>query len=111
MEGGDLKRSKGGGAGTTIPIYFIQGLSFSHLEITLQSYHQLQDAAISAVNIWCILQVMMTLLYVETYVWRSASVTMPMSGASAADDDFVKLLYSLQNCVVHLKKKNFLLPP
>ena len=25
----------------------------------------------------------------------------------AADDDFVKLLYSLQNCAMHLKKKKF----
>ena len=29
----------------------------------------------------------------------------------AADDDFVKLLYSLQNCVRYLKKNYFLLPP
>ena len=29
----------------------------------------------------------------------------------AADDDFIKLLYSLQNCVMHLKKKYFFLPP
>ena len=35
---------KGSGAGT-FPIQFFQGLSFLHLEITLQSHHQLQDAA------------------------------------------------------------------
>ena len=29
----------------------------------------------------------------------------------AADDDFVKLLYFLQNFVMHLKKNYFLLPP
>ena len=28
----------------------------------------------------------------------------------AADDVFVKLLYSLRNCFMHLKKKYFLLP-
>ena len=30
---------------------------------------------------------------------------------AANDDDFVKLLYSLQDCVMHLKKNYFLLPP
>ena len=117
--------------------------------------HQLQDAA----DIWCVLQLMMTFLYVETYVWTSACVAKRTSGAScswwwfflyvetyvwtsacvakptsgascgwwwlfymskctcgqvlvlqsrrlvcaAADDDFVKLLYSLQNCVIWRK--------
>ena len=28
----------------------------------------------------------------------------------AADDDFVKLLYSLQNCAMHLKENYFSLP-
>ena len=44
-----------------------------------------------------------TLLYVETqmHMWTSACVTKPMSGASCS---CVKLLYSLQNCVMHLKK-------
>ena len=79
------------------------------------------------------------LLYVEMRVWTSASVAMLTSGVScswwglcymskctcgqvlvfpsqrlvhpAADDDFLKLLYSFQNCVIHLKKKNFFLPP
>ena len=49
------------------------------LEITLQSHHQLHDRT----NI-------------------SQRLVHP-----AADEDFVKLPYSFQNCVMHLKKKNF----
>ena len=43
---------------------------------TGHSQHQLTSAA----NIWCILQLMMTLIYVKTYVWTSACVAKPMSG-------------------------------
>ena len=87
----------------------------------------------SAANVWCFLHMEMTLLYVKMHVQTSACVAKPTSGAScswwwlcymlkhtcgqvfvlpswclvhpAADDDFVKLLYSLQNCVMNLKKK------
>ena len=58
----------------------VEGLSFLCLEIILQSYRQLPDAGDS-----------------------SRRLVHP-----AADDDFVKLLYSLQNCVMYLKKKIFL---
>ena len=82
-------------------------------------------------DVRCVLQLMMIFLYVETYVWTSACVAKPTSGASCswwwlfymskctcgqvlvlqsrrlvcatADDDFVKLLYSLQNCVIWRK--------
>ena len=42
--------------------------------------HQLQDAA----DFWCVLQLMMTFLYVETYVWTSACVAKRTSGASCS---------------------------
>ena len=38
----------------------------------------------SAANIWCILQLMMTLLYVETYLWTSACVARLTSAASCS---------------------------
>ena len=59
-------------------------LSFFHLEIALPSHHQLQGAA---------------------------DISSQRLVRPAADDDFVKLLYSLQNCVMYLKKNYFLLPP
>ena len=34
-------------------------------------------------------QLMMTLLYVERHIWRSACVAKPTCSASSADDDFV----------------------
>ena len=58
----------------------------------------------SAADIWCVLQLVMTLLYVETHVWTSACVVKPTLGRPAVDDDFIKLLYSLQNYVIQLKK-------
>ena len=36
----------------------------------------------------CVLQLMMTLLYIETHVWICACVTKSTSNASVADDDF-----------------------
>ena len=38
----------------------------------------------SAATIWCVLQLMMTLLYVKMHVRTSACVTKPMSGASCS---------------------------
>ena len=41
----------------------------------------------------------------------SANISSRRLVPPAADDDFVKLVYSLKNCVMHLKKSFFFLPP
>ena len=51
---------------------------------------------------------MITLLYTEMQVLVLPSQYLV---CPAADDAFVKLLYSLQNSVTYLKKKIFFLPP
>ena len=38
----------------------------------------------SVADVWCVLQLMMTLLYVEMHVWTSACVAKPTSGASCS---------------------------
>ena len=66
------------------PLKLIKGVcQLEILEITLQSHHQLHDAA----NI-------------------SQRLVHP-----AADYDFLKLSYYFQNCVIHLKKKYSFLSP
>ena len=56
------------------------------------------------VYICYILQPMMTWLYVESYIGQVFVLASQHLVCPAAGDDFVKLLYFLQNCVMHLKK-------
>ena len=63
----------------------------------------------SAADIWCVLQLMMTLMHVEMHVWQVVVLPRRRLVRPAADDEFVKLLYSLQNYVMHLKKNYFFL--
>ena len=79
------------------------------LEITFQSHHQLQDAA--NIN-----QHQQPTSSASCSWWRVGYMLKRTSGQvlmlpcwclvhPAPDNDFAKLLYSLQNCLMHLKKK------
>ena len=81
--------------------YFIKSSS------TWLSQHQPTSAA----NVCYILQLMMTFSYGETDVWTSACLPNRRIVHCAADDDFVKLLYYLHNCIMHLKKVIFFWHP
>ena len=61
-----------------------------------------QHQQTSTTSVWCILQLMMTFLYVRRHVLPSQHLEQ-----LAADDDFVKVLYSLKNCVMHMMKRFF----
>ena len=101
---------------------FVQGLLFLHLEIPLQSHYQLQDTA----NIIWHQQFTSADISSQSLVRTAAGddfvicrntggqvFVLPSRSLmhSAADDNFIKLLYSFQNCVMHLKKTYFFLPP
>ena len=81
--GAGLLKRAGGHFSSLIFSRFII-FTFRNYFTNLQSHYQLQDAA-----------------YIS-----SKHLVHP-----APDDDFVKLLHSLQNCIMHLKKNYFFLPP
>ena len=104
----------GGGEGLALFLFNIfRGYQLEILEITLQSHHQLQEAAdisqhqqplSSASCSWWRLCYMLKHTCRQVLVLQSWCLMHPA-------DDFNKLLYSLQNCVMHLQKKHFFLPP
>ena len=64
--------------------FYIQNYFTKSSSAARHSQHQQLTSADISSQQWCILQLLMTLLYVEMQVWTSACVAKPTSGASCS---------------------------